>query len=238
MAHVYTFEQALDVIINGQYGRDVRQAIYDALYRLFEGGEVGSIDLVAREEIDNLALLVDSSLGEMNLHSGRTKLIDNQTAAVRNPTFTMAKPFTEFDRIWIHVTDVPISDGTSSTTVRFNFGNGYQIPVDIPSATTAKATVDILFDCITATSAVVKVVSAPLTWAIGGGNVNALTYVLDEYSLPEEDEDGNELNMATRVFQLLNCNGATVTVTGYGMKGTDSGTIDGLVIEDGIVHLV
>lgn len=41
----------LDKIINAVYGKEVRQAIYDSIYKCYTEGKVGSIDQTAREQI-------------------------------------------------------------------------------------------------------------------------------------------------------------------------------------------
>ena len=45
MATVYDIETALEYILTAQYGKDVRQAIHDAIHACFDEGGSGSIDL-------------------------------------------------------------------------------------------------------------------------------------------------------------------------------------------------
>lgn len=235
MATVYDIETALEYILTAQYGKDVRQAIHDAIHACFDEGGSGSIDLTAREGIQNLTLATEAALAEMNLHSGRTKLIDNQTVAAATETITLPKAFNEFDRIWVHIADIPVSTLTSPLMRISN----YFLPAKLPSSTVAKTTVDVFFDGITSNSAIVKVVSVPTDLSVGGGATTVKNYFIDEYSLPATDENDTTLNMSTRVLKLINCATAKVSVVGYGMKSTDSGTATGLVRDtDGIVHFV
>lgn len=236
MATVYDIETALEMILEAQYGKDVRQAIHDAIHRCYEEGGSGSIDLTARENIQNLALATEAALAEMNLHSGRTKLIDNQTVAAANETITLPKAFNEFDRLWVHIADIPLNDGTNASAPYMRVNN-YKLPTNLPSSTTAEFTVDVFFDGITSNSAIVKVVSVPKV--TGSATLSAMQYYIDEYSLPATDSSSTALSMATRVMKLVNCATAKVSVVGYGMKSTDSGTATGLVRDtNGIVHFV
>lgn len=54
-------EQNLTFILSSRYGKDVRQAIHDAIHDCYEDGKAGSIDLVAREQIANLVANEGSS---------------------------------------------------------------------------------------------------------------------------------------------------------------------------------
>lgn len=235
MATVYDIETALEYILTAQYGKDVRQAIHDAIHACFDEGGSGSIDLTAREGIQNLTLATEAALAEMNLHSGRTKLIDEQTVAAATETITLPKAFNEFDRIWVHIADAPLTDGTSATAHELRINN-YKLPIYLPSSSTSKTTVDVFFDGITSNSAICKIVSVPLA---SGGASSTKMFVIDEISLPATDESSTALSMATRVMKLINCATAKISVVGYGMKSIDSGTASGLVRDtDGIVHFV
>ena len=44
----------LDKIKNARFGKDVRNAILNAIRQCYEDGKAGAIDLVAREEIEEL----------------------------------------------------------------------------------------------------------------------------------------------------------------------------------------
>ena len=44
-------KELLQKILSARYGKDVRQAIYDAIKQCYEDGKAGSVDLTAREEI-------------------------------------------------------------------------------------------------------------------------------------------------------------------------------------------
>lgn len=237
MAHVYTLEEALDVIINGQYGKDVRQAIYDGIYRTFEEGHAGSTDLVAREGITNLTLATEAAINEMNLHSGRTVLLEETQIATANSTLTMARPFTDFDKVWIQVRAYPQYNGE----FRLVFGNGYKVTVPIPHWADYTGAFDIFLDIAHEYHAVCKYVGQELYTAIGGGATKTDLYSIDEFPLQMYDDEDNqhELDLATRNFKITNCTGAYVSVIGYGFKGTDTGTATGLVLDtNGIVHFV
>lgn len=54
-------EELLNQILSAVFGKDVRQAIHDAIQQCYEDGKVGAVDLVARQRIDNLAKLEEGS---------------------------------------------------------------------------------------------------------------------------------------------------------------------------------
>ena len=57
----------LKKILSAVYGRDVRQAIRDAIYQCYKDGKAGAIDIVARERIDNIVAQGGSSDGNSEL---------------------------------------------------------------------------------------------------------------------------------------------------------------------------
>lgn len=57
----------LKKILSAVYGKDVRQAIRDAIYQCYKDGKSGSIDLIARERIDNLVAQSGSTEGNSEL---------------------------------------------------------------------------------------------------------------------------------------------------------------------------
>lgn len=57
----------LNKILSAVYGKDVRQAIHDAIHQCYEDGKVGAVDLIARERIDNLVANDSSSEGNSEL---------------------------------------------------------------------------------------------------------------------------------------------------------------------------
>lgn len=57
----------LKKILSAVYGRDVRQAIRDAIYQCYKDGKAGAIDIVARERIDNIVAQSGSSDGNSEL---------------------------------------------------------------------------------------------------------------------------------------------------------------------------
>lgn len=48
-------QNLLQQLLNAVYGKDVRQAIYDSIQQCYYDGKAGSIDLTARQQIDDLA---------------------------------------------------------------------------------------------------------------------------------------------------------------------------------------
>lgn len=63
-------EQNLEQIRTAVYGKDVRQAIHDAIHDCYEDGHAGSTDLVARERLDNLVGSYGGALTRTTLWSG------------------------------------------------------------------------------------------------------------------------------------------------------------------------
>lgn len=68
-----SIQQFLNKILLSRYGKDVRQAIHDAIHQCYEDGKAGSTDLVAREQIANL-------VSENNPTDGNSELIDIRTS--------------------------------------------------------------------------------------------------------------------------------------------------------------
>ncbi|MGN0398814.1 MAG: hypothetical protein ACI4EO_01685 [Blautia sp.] len=64
----------LKKILSSKYGKDVRQSIRDAIYQCYIDGKAGTIDLIARERIDNL-------VAHNNDTEGNSELIDIRVGA-------------------------------------------------------------------------------------------------------------------------------------------------------------
>lgn len=60
-------QNLLRQLLQAVYGKDVRQAIHDAIHQCYEDGKVGAVDLVAREQIANLVANDESSEGNSEL---------------------------------------------------------------------------------------------------------------------------------------------------------------------------
>lgn len=126
-------ETNLQTIINAVHGRDVRQAIHDAIHDCYEDGKAGSTDLVARERISEI---VTDSTGSLSGYSVQTANVSlstlNQSGDKYN--YTGSKTFSN---------DVTIID-----VVAYSSGYGAGIPISYKyenKVLTATATVTFEF---------------------------------------------------------------------------------------------
>lgn len=126
-------ETNLQTIINAVHGRDVRQAIHDAIHDCYEDGKAGATDLVARERISEI---VTDSTGTLSGYSVQTEKITlgtlNQSGDKYN--YTGSKTFSD---------DVTIID-----VVAYSSGYGAGIPISYKyenKVLTATATVTFEF---------------------------------------------------------------------------------------------
>lgn len=126
-------ETNLNTIITAVHGRDVRQAIHDAIHDCYEDGKAGATDLVARERISEI---VTDSTGSLSGYSVQTENISlstlNQSGG--NYNYTGNKTFAN---------DVTIID-----VVAYSSGYGAGIPISYNYANkvlTATATVTFEF---------------------------------------------------------------------------------------------
>ena len=126
-------ETNLNLIRTAVYGKDVRQAIHDAIHDCYEDGKAGSTDLVARERISEI---VTDSTGSLSGYSVQT---ENITLGTLNHSsdkynYTGSKTFTD---------DVTIID-----VVAYSSGYGAGIPISYKyenKVLTATATVTFEF---------------------------------------------------------------------------------------------
>lgn len=126
-------ETNLQTIITAVHGRDVRQAIHDAIHDCYEDGKAGSTDLVARERISEI---VTDSTGSLSGYSVQTENITlgtlNQSGS--NYNYTGSKTFAN---------NVTIID-----VVAYSSGYGAGIPISYKyenKVLTATATVTYAF---------------------------------------------------------------------------------------------
>ena len=86
-----TIQDYLNKIKTAVYGKDVRQAIHDAIFKCYEDGKAGSVDLVARENIDTLTNQVAAMNPENNLQktggdmSGDINMNGHKVTGLPNP---------------------------------------------------------------------------------------------------------------------------------------------------------
>ena len=101
----YTVQDALKEIAASARGKDVREALYALAYTLNQEGKSGSVDLLARERISNLAKLAEgSTTGDAELADLRVgadgKIYDNAGDAVREQVGELKGDLVEQPYYW------------------------------------------------------------------------------------------------------------------------------------------
>lgn len=104
-----TIQDYLNKIKTAIYGKDVRQAIHDAIFKCYEDGKAGSIDLVARENINTLTNQVAAMDPENNLQkTGGTMTGD--IAMNGNKITGLADPIADEDAVNLLFMNTAIAD--------------------------------------------------------------------------------------------------------------------------------
>lgn len=108
-----TIQDYLNKIKTAIYGKDVRQAIHDAIFKCYEDGKAGSIDLVARENINTLTNQVAAMDPENNLQkTGGTMTGD--IAMNGNKITGLADPIADGDAVNLLFMNTAIADFVNS----------------------------------------------------------------------------------------------------------------------------
>ena len=95
-------------ILSAVYGKDVRQAIYDSIYQCYRDGRAGAVDLIAREQLEELAASVASNGLVASSHEFTT--MDAIDALIASTVLTMSIGTVKvldiqgYGRIVIHLT--------------------------------------------------------------------------------------------------------------------------------------
>ena len=230
----WDIETALEYILSAQYGKDVRQAIHDAIHACFDEGGAGSTDLQAREIATRALNTVAGAVNDMMINSGRVVLLPETILNSANQTVTLAKAIAEFDNVWLHIEDV--GAGQAGNIILAN--TNYVFPIDLPCFTETQSSCDVFINGITQNSAFVKYVGEyKATRVFGDTGADKQWFEVDEIRLPTQDSVGNMLNLSTRSLKFSGLNGAKVTVVGYGAKASDSGSSTGFILDSShIVH--
>lgn len=114
-------ETNLQTILDAVYGKDVRQAIHDAIHDCYEDGKTGATDLLARERISQIVSSSNASLSGYAVETKQFVLSDQHTLATGEYTYTGSTSFTE---------DVTIIDvvaynmvGQTGVPISYNLNN-------------------------------------------------------------------------------------------------------------------
>ena len=138
----------LEKIKNAIYGKDVRQAIHDAIHQCYEDGKAGELDLIAREQVAQLSnpnLLINSDFrrpvnqrGKTNYESSITTwssiytvdrwfIQHGNTVTVNPNSLTLTNVSTEGTGTFVQRFEnaLPVGDYTVSVNVLEIAGTGY-----------------------------------------------------------------------------------------------------------------
>lgn len=111
-------ETNLEKIMKSAYGKDVRQAIHDAIYECYEDGHAGSTDLVARSTISELASNLNTEYGSVVLYANTTGVKNT------NAEITLADEYTNYDYLDIYTSTTgndevhTVSTAVNKTAIR------------------------------------------------------------------------------------------------------------------------
>ena len=86
----------LEAILNAKYGADVRQAIHDAIEDCYADGKAGSTDLLAREQLSEMAAVLNTEYGSTTLYS------DNTGVKAKDGEITLSDAYSNYDYLDIY----------------------------------------------------------------------------------------------------------------------------------------
>ena len=87
-------QSILTSILTAQYGKDVRQAIHDGIHTCYEDGKSGSIDLIAREDIQELTNAINALNSALTINAYTRPFLSNAWLIdLANPHGENNKPY-------------------------------------------------------------------------------------------------------------------------------------------------
>ena len=104
--------QNLQKILTSVYGKDVRQAIHDAIYECYEDGKAGSVDLVARSGIAQLSSNLNTEYGSTVLYS------DTTGKKAKDTEITLSDSYSNYDYIDIYTYTTAIDEVATMSVAR------------------------------------------------------------------------------------------------------------------------